>query len=257
MATEQHFPPPFPWLNPNLTQHLVKNKRLSAILCNKSRDMNDIKWLEEQVEAHRVLLWGFVERITERKENGDTMCRCQTMSAGLYSWAWVDGNNKRRRPRALEYIALVNHWIEEKLRNGDTILKPQNGLSPLSQNQSSQALPCSDRAVEDGCKESRDSIDADFKQICRPIFIQMFRIYAHLYYDHFIEPFTHLDKINELNMSFSLFLTTATNLDMLKADDLGPMQALIDLWASKDVFESGSKIKDMANIYNPSFPAVI
>ena len=76
----------------------------------------------------------------------------------------------------------------------------------------------------------------------------MFRVYAHLYWAHFTEPFYHLNLEKQLNSCFSHFVLTACALDMLKPQELEPMQPLIDLWAANGTFPQGSKAYEYANL---------
>lgn len=94
----------------------------------------------------------------------------------------------------------------------------------------------------------RSGFPKDFGSICQTIFSQMFRVYAHLYHAHFIDPFYHLNLEKQLNSCFSHFLLTATTLDLLKVQDLEPMQPLIDLWAANGTFPPESKAYAMANL---------
>jgi hypothetical protein len=88
----------------------------------------------------------------------------------------------------------------------------------------------------------------EFVDVCQTIFRQMFRVYSHLYWAHFIEPFYHLNLDKHLNSCFSHFVLTATALDMLKAHELEPMQPLIDMWAANGTFPPESKAYECANI---------
>lgn len=88
----------------------------------------------------------------------------------------------------------------------------------------------------------------DFMDVCQTIFRQMFRVYAHLYWAHFTDPFYHLSLEKHLNSCFSHFVLTATALDMLKQHELEPMQPLIDLWAANGTFPTESKAYEFANL---------
>jgi hypothetical protein len=76
----------------------------------------------------------------------------------------------------------------------------------------------------------------------------MFRVYAHLYWAHFIDPFYHLNLDKHLNSCFSHFILTATATDMLKPHELEPMQPLVDLWAANGTFPPESKAYACANL---------
>jgi hypothetical protein len=88
----------------------------------------------------------------------------------------------------------------------------------------------------------------EFEDVCQTIFRQMFRVYAHLYWAHFIEPYYHLSLEKPLNSCFSHFILTATEIDMLKPQELEPMQPLIDLWAANGTFPKESKAYACANL---------
>ena len=70
----------------------------------------------------------------------------------------------------------------------------------------------------------------------RACFRQIFRVYAHLYYSHWVEPFWHLSGKNnaegwtDLNSCFVHFCTVAKLYSLLSDKDLEPMQPLIDIW---------------------------
>jgi hypothetical protein len=88
----------------------------------------------------------------------------------------------------------------------------------------------------------------EFEDVCQTIFRQMFRVYAHLYWAHYIEPFYHLSLEKPLNSCFSHFILTATEIDMLKPHELEPMQPLIDLWAANGTLPKDSKAYGCANL---------
>ena len=81
----------------------------------------------------------------------------------------------------------------------------------------------------------------------------MFRVYSHIYWAHFVEPFYHLNLEKQLNSCFSYFILTATTLDMLKPEDLEPMQPLIDLWAVNGTFPKESKAYEYANLKSGAY----
>lgn len=83
---------------------------------------------------------------------------------------------------------------------------------------------------------------------CQAIFLQMFRVYAHLYWSHYTDPFYHLSLDKHLNSCFSHFILTALALDLLVPRQMGPMQPLIDLWAANGTFPPDSKAYACANL---------
>ena len=93
----------------------------------------------------------------------------------------------------------------------------------------------------------RSGFPDKFVDVCQMVFRQMFRVYAHLYWSHFTEPFYHLNLEKQLNSCFSHFVLTATALDMLQPEELEPMQPLIDMWAANGTFPPESKAYEYAN----------
>lgn len=87
-----------------------------------------------------------------------------------------------------------------------------------------------------------------FVETCRTIFRQMFRVYAHLYWAHFENPFYHFGTEKSMNSCFSHFVLTALEIDMLKPQELEPMQPLIDLWAANGTLPKASKAYACANL---------
>lgn len=88
----------------------------------------------------------------------------------------------------------------------------------------------------------------DFFEVCQAIFRQMFRVYAHLYWAHYREPFYDLSLEKQLNSCFSHFVLTAMELDLMKPSELEPMQPLIDLWAANGTFPKESRAYANANL---------
>ena len=71
---------------------------------------------------------------------------------------------------------------------------------------------------------------------CRTCFRQIFRIYAHIYHSHWIDPFWNLSSgassqgWTDLNSCFVHFCTVAKLYGLLSEKDAEPMQPLIDIW---------------------------
>jgi len=79
---------------------------------------------------------------------------------------------------------------------------------------------------------------------CRTCFRQIFRIYAHIYHSHWVDPFWHLSSggWTDLNSCFVHFCTVAKLYGLLSDKDAEPMQPLIDIWIG-----NGSIPADAAN----------
>lgn len=147
---------------------------------------------------------------------------------------------------AHKYITLVQQWISDKI-NDTSVFLTNSSTTSYAFNPALNSGVSSD--PEDWIGK-QSGFPENFVHICRIIFRQMFYIYAHLYWEHFFEPFYHLGLEKELNSSFSHFLLTAIGLDMLKPHDLKPMQYLIDILAANGTLPPDSKAYEYANMEN-------
>ncbi len=143
---------------------------------------------------------------------------------------------------------MMQQWISKKIDDGILFPTDPAGVSyepnPAFQNASlSTGLTGSEDWVG-----KRSGFPKDFLGVCQQIFLQMFRVYAHLYWNHFVDPFYHLNLEKALNSCFSHFILTATALDMISPHDIEPMQPLIDLWAANGTFPPDSKAYSYANL---------
>ena len=79
-------------------------------------------------------------------------------------------------------------------------------------------------------------------------FRQIFRLYAHLYHSHWVDPFWHLTNgtnsngWTDLNSCFVHYVSVAKLFGLLSDKDMEPMQPLIDIWIG-----NGSIPADAAN----------
>ena len=166
-----------------------------------------------------------------------------------HSFTWL---NSRREPvelPAYEYMTLMQRWISGKIDDTNNFPTDPSGVS-YSHNPAitTTALSQLTNPGEPEWIGKRSGFPDKFVEVCQMIFRQMFRVYAHLYWAHFAEPFYHLNLEKQLNSCFSHFVLTATALDMLKPAELEPMQPLIDLWAANGTFPPESKAYEYANL---------
>ncbi|KOS16890.1 Maintenance of ploidy protein mob2 [Escovopsis weberi] len=248
-----HIPRPLPlWLNSHCAKHIVKGNFMT--LSARPKTVEQGEWVAHQVIEHYRNLWNFVHVVHSKEEDGTSICNatsCPKMSAGVnHSFTWL---NSRREPVELpahEYMTLMQRWISGKI--DDTAVFPVDPagvsycLNPSLAGQSLAQLASAPGEPEWVGK--RSGFPDKFIDVCQMIFRQMFRVYAHLYWAHFTEPFYHLNLEKQLNSCFSHFLLTATALDMLGKAELEPMQPLIDLWAANGTFPSDSKVYEYSNL---------
>ncbi|KZZ95525.1 Mob1/phocein [Moelleriella libera RCEF 2490] len=242
MASMLGLPRPLPlWLNPACARHIVKGNFMTLT-----------------VEHYRNV-WNFVRVIHEAEDNGAIICNsstCPRMSAGEHrSYTWLNTNHEPIDLPAYEYMTLMQRWISDKIDDTSMFPTDVSGVSFASPSPSSAAAQPSpgtypfppghphqhDQEPDEEWLGSRSGFPRQFRATAQLIFRQIFRVYAHLYWNHFVAPFYHLNLEKQLNSCFSHFVLAATTLDMLKTEELEPMQCLIDLWAADGTFPQGSK----------------
>jgi Mob1/phocein family protein len=143
-------------------------------------------------------------------------------------------------------MALVQRWISGKI-DDDSIFPTDPSAISYAEVPTMAPDALAQLHSPDYWVGKRSGFPNDFVNICKTIFLQMFRVYAHLYWDHFTD-FYHLSLEKQLNSCFSHFILTATSLDMLQPEDLEPVQLLIDLWAANDTFPIESQAYKYANL---------
>ncbi|KAL2020699.1 hypothetical protein VTK56DRAFT_7999 [Thermocarpiscus australiensis] len=241
-------PKPLPlWLNPAYAKHIVKGNFMT--LSARPKTVEQGEWVAHQVVEHYRNLWNFVRVVYEKEEDGRRICNpttCPKMSAGAnHSYTWLNARFEPIELPAIEYISLMQRWISGKIDDTKIFPTEPSGVS-FAHNPSVAATTL--LSGPDEWIGKRSGFPKDFASICQTIFLQMFRVYAHLYWAHFVEPFYHLNLEKQLNSCFSHFVLTATALDMLKSPALEPMQPLIDLWAANGTFPPESKAYEYANV---------
>ncbi|KAF5657327.1 maintenance of ploidy mob2 [Fusarium heterosporum] len=252
LINSYHLPRPLPlWLNAQYAKHIVKGNFMT--LSARPKTVEQGEWIAHQVVEHYRNLWNFVRVIHEKEDDGTSVCNstsCPRMSAGAnHSFTWLNRNREPVELPAYEYMTLMQRWISGKIDDTNIFPTDASGVS-YAHNPSITTTPLS-QLSNPGEPEyigKRSGFPDKFVDICQMIFRQMFRVYAHLYWAHFSEPFYHLNLEKQLNSCFSHFILTATALDMLKPAELEPMQPLIDLWAANGTFPPESKAYEYANI---------
>ncbi|RSL95052.1 hypothetical protein CDV31_014066 [Fusarium ambrosium] len=138
-------------------------------------------------------------------------------------------------------------WISGKIEDTTTFPTDPAGLAYAlhPDHTNPTLLPLSE---QENWLGARSGFPKQFANACQLIFRQIFRVYAHLYWDHFIDPFYHLNLEKHLNSCFSHFILTATALDLLQPSDVGSMQDLINLWAADGTFPPESRAYSFANL---------
>ncbi|KAI4144650.1 MAG: hypothetical protein L6R39_004096 [Caloplaca ligustica] len=226
-------------------------------------------WLAHQtVEQYRLLNW-FIECIQEVNNGEAAICNpkeCPTMSAGRhYVYTWLNNERQPIRVPASQYIMLVQRWIVGKIHDPvafptDSPFGPASSsfeatypsVVPTTSGSSNKPIPAGPTTLNRTLSDlsGRDwfgksvGFPETFLGDVRTAWRQMFRIYAHLYHSHFVDPFWHLNKscCPDLNSSFCFFVSVGKLYGLLTDRDLEPMQELINIWVG-----NGSIPGDCAN----------
>jgi len=119
---------------------------------------------------------------------------------GYSEYTWTDQQKKQSRVSAPQYMDLMMLNIQNQLDD--------ESLFPTK----------SDREFP------RDFISTTV----RPIFRQLFRVFAHIYHQHY-EKILHLEEEAHLNTLFAHFISFSNEYDLLDKKEIAPLQELIEL----------------------------
>ncbi|CAI2731193.1 unnamed protein product [Schistosoma spindalis] len=143
---------------------------------------------------------------------------CPIMSAGpKYEYHWADGQTVKKplKCSAPHYIDCLMIWIQKQLEN-EAIFPSKIG-APFPR---------------------------DFLNVVKVILKRLFRVYAHIYYQHFSEV-RDLQEEAHLNTSFKHFIYFVLEFNLVQKRELVPLQHLIDLLTTNE-----STINDEHNSNN-------
>ncbi|KAA0186126.1 Mob as tumor suppressor [Fasciolopsis buskii] len=143
---------------------------------------------------------------------------CPVMSAGSkYEYHWADGQTVKKplKCSAPHYINCLMGWIQQQLEN-EAIFPSKIG-APFPR---------------------------DFLNVVKVILKRLFRVYAHIYHQHFSEV-RDLQEEAHLNTSFKHFVFFVMEFDLVQKRELAPLQQLIDLLTGTGLV--GSRSSNGAN----------
>lgn len=141
---------------------------------------------------------------------------CSVMSAGpKYEYHWADGQAVKKpiKCSAPKYIDYLMTWVQDQL-DDETLFPSKIGV-PFPKN---------------------------FQAIAKVILKRLFRVYAHIYHQHFPEV-VRLGEEAHLNTSFKHFIFFVQEFILIDRKELAPLQELIDkLTCKEDLMKHDSKI---------------
>ncbi|CCW61074.1 unnamed protein product [Phytomonas sp. EM1] len=129
-----------------------------------------------------------------------TQTTCPIMSSGpRFEYMWRDPPEypKATKVSAPKYVRLLMEWIERQIN--DERIFPTEDQNPYSE---------------------------DFFDRVRNIIRRLFRVYAHVYYSHFIQ-IRDLKEESHLNTAFKHFMYFVWEFDLIPRDELTPLYDLL------------------------------
>ncbi|XP_071953515.1 MOB kinase activator 1A [Antedon mediterranea] len=130
-----------------------------------------------------------------------TADKCPVMSAGpKYEYHWADGQTVKKpiKCSAPRYIDFLMSWVQDQV--DDEALFPSKIGVPFPKN---------------------------FLTIAKTILKRLFRVYAHIYHQHFQEV-VGLKEEAHLNTSFKHFIFFVQEFNLIDRKELAPLQELIE-----------------------------
>ncbi|MCJ1421166.1 hypothetical protein MMC32_007528 [Xylographa parallela] len=234
----------------------VKGNFMPLAAQPKNVDIGD--WLASQCHEQYRVLEQLLECIKEVDTNtGESLCNrrdCPVMSAGrAHTYTWLNRNKDPIKVSAPDYIGMVQRWICGKLTNTDVFptdpvssapadyfssgLDSPHASTPIAAGPTTSTAPLSTLAGGPDWVGKSTGFPETFFNDCKTIFRQMFRLYAHIYHSHWLDPFYHIQSQNppssgwtDLNSCFVHFVSVSKLFGLLSERDMEPMQPLIDIW---------------------------
>ncbi|KAG9286598.1 hypothetical protein G9A89_005366 [Geosiphon pyriformis] len=134
-----------------------------------------------------------------------TSSSCPSMCAGPgVEFSWIDHTRKSTKLPAPTYIDYVMTWIQNLLNDESTF----------------------------PTKAGRE-FPPEFKQTVKSIFKQSFRVFAHIYHNHY-DKVLHLREEGHFNSLFAHFISFAKEFALLDKKEMGPLEELIEIMELKE-----------------------
>ncbi|KAK0793131.1 hypothetical protein LTR91_024825 [Friedmanniomyces endolithicus] len=207
------------------------------------------EWMAHQIVEQNRLLSGMIKCTQgEDRSSGRSVCSetgCPTMSAGPTTYTWIDTNRNPINLPAPTYIKHIQTWVTGKIQ--DYAIFPTDTFSsapPLPSPAQLQADPNNWLGKTSGFPQR-------FETECKNMYKQMFRCYAHLYWQHWLF-FWDTSCHRELNTCFMHFASVGIIYGLLSEKDAEPMQPLIDLWVKQGVMPKIEKAEAANGVMTPT-----
>ena len=169
---------------------------------------------------------------------------CPIMSAGpKYEYHWADGRSVKKpiKCSAPKYIDFLMTWVQDQL--DDESLFPSKIGVPFPKDFMLIGKYCYRSFMLAFLKIQRTSNCIYFYLYftAKTILKRLFRVYAHIYHQHFKEVVS-LGEEAHLNTSFKHFIYFVQEFELIEKKELAPLQELIDRLTS--LGSNGSSVSD-------------
>ncbi|WPG99380.1 Hypothetical protein R9X50_00219400 [Acrodontium crateriforme] len=198
-------------------------------LAAKPALLEEGEWLAHQIVEQNRLLGGMIKATqAEDRSTGRLLCNdqiCSTMSAGPTTYTWIDTNRNPINLPAPTYIKHILTWVNGKIQ--DQTIFPSDSFT------SAPPLPSPAQIAGDPnyWLGKSSGFPQRFETEMKNMYKQMFRCYAHLYWQHWLF-FWDTGLHRELNTCFIHFVNVGRLFNLFTDKDIEPMQPLIDLWVN-------------------------
>ncbi|KYN26996.1 Mps one binder kinase activator-like 1 [Trachymyrmex cornetzi] len=148
---------------------------------------------------------------------------CPIMSAGpKYEYHWADGHTVKKpiKCSAPKYIDYLMTWVQDQL-DDETLFPSKIGDYIIF-------FTCFLFIFIAGVPFPKN-----FLSIAKTILKRLFRVYAHIYHQHFSEV-VQLGEEAHLNTSFKHFIFFVQEFNLIERRELAPLQELIEKLTAKD-----------------------
>lgn len=181
--------------------HQAAEKTLGAGNLRDAVEVPDRVDVNEWIAMKTVDLFSEVEMVHAVISQFCTDSCCPVMAAGSkFEYLWADGKDYKQPTKvsAPKYIQLLFAWVQHQL--DDEKIFPVTPGVPFP---------------------------ADFRERVMAIFKRLFRVYAHVFYCHY-ERVRELQFEPHLNSCFKHFMYFVLEFELVRAEELKPLQALMD-----------------------------
>ncbi|KAK5168010.1 uncharacterized protein LTR77_006577 [Saxophila tyrrhenica] len=192
------------------------------------------EWLSHQIVEQNRILSGMLKCMQEKdRTTGRPTCNeqaCPTMSAGSTTYTWIDTKGQPINLPAPTYIKHIQTWVAGKIQD--------QSLFPTDNFTTAPPLPRLNDTTNANDPNhwlgKTSGFPQRFEVEIKNMYKQMFRCYAHLYWQHWLT-FWDLNAHRELNTCFVHFINVGRIFNLLNEKDMEPMAGLVDLWVNSGV----------------------